>query len=73
SEHVETLVELDEEFKKEAEHLGVPYYARVQTVSTHPQFIDGLADMVMEEIAGKKQPKICGGNFKRCGCISEAA
>lgn len=73
SEHVETLVELDEEFKKEAEHLGVPYYARVPTVSTHPLFIDGLADMVMEEIAGKKQPRVCGGKFARCGCVSEAA
>lgn len=73
SEHVETLVELDEEFKKEAEHLGVPYYARVPTVSTHPLFIDGLADMVMEEIAGREQPRVCGGNFTRCGCISGAA
>lgn len=73
SEHVETLVELDEEFKKEAEHLGVPYYARVPTVSTHPLFIDGLADMVMEEIAGKEQLRVCNGKFARCGCIKEAA
>lgn len=72
SEHVETLVELDIEYKHEAEKLGVPYYARVPTVSTHPAFIGGLADLVMGALDKKIQPKTCGNKFTRCGC-KEAA
>ncbi|HYD19471.1 MAG TPA: ferrochelatase [Patescibacteria group bacterium] len=72
SEHVETLVELDEEFRKEAEHLGVPYYGRVPTVSTHPAFINGLADLVINALQGKAQPRPCGTRFSKCGCREAA-
>ena len=46
SEHSETLVELDIEYRHLAEQAGVPTYVRVPTVGTHPQFIDGLANLV---------------------------
>jgi ferrochelatase len=46
SEHSETLVELDIEYRELAEKLGAPAYVRVPTVSTHPRFIEGLADLV---------------------------
>lgn len=46
SEHSETLVELDIEYRHLAEGAGVPKYVRVPTVGTHPQFIGGLANLV---------------------------
>ena len=46
SEHSETLVELDIEYRHLAEKAGVPRYVRVPTVGTHPKFIAGLATLV---------------------------
>ena len=45
SEHSETLVELDIEYRAEAEKLGVLGYVRVPAVGTEPAFISGLADV----------------------------
>jgi ferrochelatase len=49
SEHSETLVELDRDYRRLAESCGVPFYYRVPTVSTEPEFIAGLARLVREE------------------------
>jgi ferrochelatase len=46
SEHIETLVELDIEYRELAESLGVAPYLRTPTVSTHEAFIGALADAV---------------------------
>jgi ferrochelatase len=46
SEHSETLVELDMDYKKVANEAGVPRYVRVPALGTHPDFIAGLADLV---------------------------
>lgn len=46
SEHSETLVELDIEYRHLAEQAGVPKYVRVPAVGTHPQFIHGLANLI---------------------------
>jgi ferrochelatase len=46
SEHSETLVELDIEYRHLAERNGVPGYWRVPTVGHHPDFIAGLARLV---------------------------
>jgi ferrochelatase len=46
SEHSETLVELDLDYRRLAEEAGVSCYVRVPTVSTDPAFIDSLADLV---------------------------
>ncbi len=46
SEHSETLVELDREYRHIAERAGVPSYRRVPTVGDDPRFIASLADMV---------------------------
>lgn len=51
SEHSETLVELDIEYKKMAETLNLPGYNRVPAVGTHPDFIKGLADLVVKASA----------------------
>ena len=46
SEHSETLVELDLDYRKVAEESGVPAYFRVTTVGVEPAFISGLARLV---------------------------
>lgn len=46
SEHSETLVELDIEYKELALSLGVPAYHRVKTVCSDPTFINGLKNLV---------------------------
>jgi ferrochelatase len=46
SEHSETLVELDIDYRRLAREAGVPVYVRVPTVGTHPLFIRGLASLV---------------------------
>jgi len=46
SEHSETLVELDRDYRRLAEACGVPAYYRVPTVGTDRRFIATLADLV---------------------------
>jgi ferrochelatase len=46
SEHAETLVELDMEYKKVAEDMGIHPYIRLPVVGIASAFIEGLADMV---------------------------
>jgi ferrochelatase len=50
SEHSETLVELDIDYRQLATEAGVPAYVRVPTVGTHPLFIHGLANLVKAEL-----------------------
>ena len=51
SEHSETLVELDRDYRALAGRSGVPRYERVATVGTDPRFIAALARMVREALA----------------------
>jgi ferrochelatase len=48
SEHSETLVELDRDYRRLAETCGVPGYVRVPTVGTEPRFIACLARLVRD-------------------------
>jgi len=48
SEHSETLVELDRDYRRLAEACGVPAYYRVPTVGTDFRFIGALAALVKE-------------------------
>jgi ferrochelatase len=52
SEHSETLVELDLDYRRLAELAGVPAYHRVPTVSVEPSFIESLAMLVNRALAG---------------------
>jgi protoporphyrin/coproporphyrin ferrochelatase len=45
SEHIETLVELDEEYAEKAHEAGVPFYYRAPALGTHTAYIDELARM----------------------------
>lgn len=73
SEHSETLVELDLEYAHLAATVGVMDYLRVPTVSAHPGFIAGLADLVTHANFGKSVvsangARICPVQFGRCTC-----
>ena len=50
SEHSETLVELDIDYRHLAKEVGIPTYIRVPTVGTHPLFIAGLARLVRDAL-----------------------
>ena len=58
SEHSETLVELDIEYRHLADANGAAAYVRVPAVGTHPAFIGGLANLVTAALArnGSVQP-----------------
>lgn len=47
SEHSETLVELDIDYKNLCDVLGMPHYYRVPTVSVHPKFIACLKQLCL--------------------------
>ncbi len=51
SEHSETLVELDRDYRRLADENAVPGYYRVPTVGTDPRFIGVLAALVSEATA----------------------
>ena len=75
SEHIETLVELDEEYAEVAEEYGAPSYTRVPALGVHPQFIKALGGLVVRALEGPtglKPPAgaaFCPGTFKRCPCL----
>jgi ferrochelatase len=75
SEHSETLVELDIEYRKLALSHGATAYVRVPTVDAHPGFIAGLARLVGEALAADQPPVIgfggCAGGA--CPCRAAAA
>jgi ferrochelatase len=66
SEHVETLVEIDIECRRRAAQLGIPYFARVPTVGTHPRFIGGLKELVLSAAGGAGCKRTCPTSFGKC-------
>lgn len=58
SEHSETLVELDIEYRHLAGQSGVPEYRRAATVGADAAFIAGLAGLVKQALAG--DTPVCG-------------
>jgi ferrochelatase len=50
SEHIETLQEIDIEYRELAEESGIHDFRRVPALNTHPVFINGLADLVTRAI-----------------------
>jgi ferrochelatase len=71
SEHSETLVELDIEYRRLARKAGVPAYVRAPTAGTGAAFIAGLAGLVRQALAdprplcsqagGRLCPSSCSG------------
>jgi ferrochelatase len=74
SEHSETLVELDIEYRDLAKGCDVPAYLRVETVGVGARFISGLADLVRHSLADGRElcsqtgGRLCPVNWERCPC-----
>ena len=74
SEHSETLVELDIEYKELADKNGCTEYIRVPALGTNPDFINSLSNLVInkEEYRFSENlhpPKIqCPNQFTKCPC-----
>ena len=72
SEHSETLVELDVEYRKLAADRGVPAYVRVPALGTAGAYIDGLAGLVRRAVdsppglCSQEGGRICPNDFKGC-------
>ncbi len=65
SEHSETLVEIEIEYRKLAQDVGVPYFTRVPTVSAAPSFIAALAGLV-EQVSASKSACLPGDGHRIC-------
>ncbi|MDY0029671.1 MAG: ferrochelatase [Pseudobdellovibrionaceae bacterium] len=72
SEHVETLVEIEEEYRHLAKELGIPAFARVPTVATAHAFIKGLAERIKRLAHSPKSEnsRFCPMHFSKC-CHNE--
>ena len=74
SEHIETLVELDEEYKELADEFGAPGYTRVPALGVADGFIEALAGLTLSALDGPvgiKPPggsPICPEDFSQCPC-----
>ena len=71
SDHSETLVELDIEYKKLAEKNGCSFYKRVPALGIEEYFIKGLAELVLRpQTRGDFVSSImCPNKFVKCPCL----
>ena len=76
SEHSETLVELDIEYKELADKNGCKNYTRVPALGTDKGFIHAMSELIIKRencnFDGKLFPPVirCPSNFKKCPCIN---
>ncbi len=73
-EHVETLVEIEIEYREEAEKMGLHEFYRVQTVGTSDMFIEGLKNLVLNNLGKNKTlshtgKRLCAESFTDCHCV----
>ena len=71
SEHSETLVELDIEYKKLAEKNGCSFYKRVPALGIEENFIKGLTELVLQqETRGDfLSSVVCPNKYAKCPCL----
>lgn len=74
SEHVETLVEIEVEYRHMARELGVPALWRAGTVMAAPDFIVGLRDTVVahagrDGVKDADMGRVCPAGFGRCAQV----
>ncbi|MDB4189369.1 ferrochelatase [Candidatus Pelagibacter sp.] len=76
SEHSETLVELDIEYKEIADANGCKNYTRVPALGINEDFIKAMSELIIKKNEYKinenlHPPKIqCPSNFKKCPCLN---
>ncbi|MGB0695706.1 MAG: ferrochelatase [Rhodospirillaceae bacterium] len=74
SEHSETLVELDIEYRELAEEAKVPWYRRVPTAQTHPRFISALVEVIGTRLERSGEcitvgaDRVCQSSHTKCPC-----
>jgi len=73
SDHSETLVELDIQYRKLAEEVGVTGYWRVPALGTDGNFIDALAELCQridkeKSVCSFEKIRVCPHNFLKCPC-----
>ncbi len=71
SEHSETLVELDIEYRELAEEEGVPAYYRVPALGTKPEYIAAMADMARAAVGrpglgSDTGARLCPASWGKC-------
>ena len=75
SEHSETLVELDIEYKELADKNGCVEYIRIPALGINSNFISALSNLIINKKNNQFSknlfpPKIqCPSNFKKCPCL----
>ena len=75
SEHSETLVELDIEYKELADKNGCKEYIRIPALGINTNFISALSNLIINKNKNKFSenlfpPQIqCPNNFKKCPCL----
>ena len=71
SEHSETLVELDIEYKKLAEKNGCSFYKRVAALGTEENFIKGLTELVLKQETRDNfiSSSMCPNKYVKCPCL----
>ena len=76
SEHSETLVELDIEYKEIADANGCKNYTRVPALGVNENFIKTMSELIIKKSEymigeGLYPPKVrCPSHFKKCPCIN---
>jgi ferrochelatase len=69
SEHSETLVELDLEYRELAERSGVPLYLRAPAIGVEPAFISALGEIVAAALTKSgvcPGGGVCDASFEQC-------
>ena len=76
SEHSETLVEHDIEYKKLTTDNGCKQYTRIPALGTNEMFIKSMSELIIKKDEYKfndylYSPKIkCPNQFKKCPCLN---
>lgn len=72
SEHIETLVELDDEYAELADEAGIKVYLRAPALGIAEEFISSLASLVKSAVLSKtdilssSDTRICPKNWSKC-------
>ena len=76
SEHSETLVELDIEYKELAEKNGCKNYSRVPALGVNENYIKAMSDLIIHKKEYNYNDELfppktqCPSQFKKCPCLS---
>ena len=71
SEHSETLVELDIEYKKLEEKNGCSFYKRIAALGIEENFIKGLTELVLQRETRNNfvSSVLCPNKYVKCPCL----